>query len=286
MDIYQEFHTLYLPDLFNYVIAVAEPKDRDIEVGSGVLVNVGGRHFVATAQHCINGKPQAMRSATLLQRHGVTDTRSLRILQSAWHDDLDIGFLEIEDTRCPELQWNQLSNDRIVEGMVHVVGYPTVLTQVTMPKPGVQGEISLCAGAFGTTLMEETPDRMTFHYPEVGSKYNEVTGEWFRAASEDPHGFIGGAASASPRRTAAPTTVGYKLLDPVCLNSLDRVFVVPIKRWCELLVERGWWNGAREAATGIAWPGDSGRTSAAATWPKGSGCFCSRASQRSQTYPD
>ena len=60
----QGFRALHLETLINYVIPIV---DGALDLGSGVLVNVRGRHFVATARHCIDDAPKAMKSVQRMQ---------------------------------------------------------------------------------------------------------------------------------------------------------------------------------------------------------------------------
>jgi hypothetical protein len=246
MDESHEFHSLHLPHLINYVVAVMQTKNGKLEIGSGVLVKAGKRHFIATAKHCIDGqKVNAIRSESFerLQRTGVSGTKELRIIQTGWHenDDLDLGFLEITDPECAEMGWDQLSNDKIVGGMAQVVGYPEVLTISVQTIPGKLTDVSLCAGTFGTTLTEETEDRMTFDYPKVGTKYDPASRTWRDSEfPKTPRGFSGGAIFGVAKPPGFITQVEYKLLGiQFAWNESRRVVLAtPIKRWKELLEAR------------------------------------------------
>jgi len=68
MDEYREFYTLHLPHLISYVVPVLQSKNGRVEIGSGVLVNADGRHFVATAKHCIDADVRVIRSTNPLGR--------------------------------------------------------------------------------------------------------------------------------------------------------------------------------------------------------------------------
>ena len=131
MDEYLEFYSLHLPHLINYVVPVLQLKNGNIEIGSGVLVRASGRHFIATAKHCIDAKVRAVRSIAPLQPREACNipSRELQVLRKGWHDTLDLGYLEIADPECAELRWDQLCDNWIVGGMVRFVGYPEVLTQ-------------------------------------------------------------------------------------------------------------------------------------------------------------
>jgi hypothetical protein len=241
MDEYREFYTLHLPSLIAYVVPVLQSKKGGIEIGSGVLVNASGRHFVATAKHCIDADVRVVRSTNPLQRVGTTHTRPLHILGRGWHDTLDLGYMEIADPECAELGWDQLCKDRIVSGMAQFVGYSEELLETIQTARGKLTDVSLAAGTFGTTLKGETDDRMTFDYPKIGTKYDETTGAWHESAfPKTPRGFSGGACFGVANPPGLVAQVQYKLLAiQQAWNKRDSVFAVPIKRWCELLTERG-----------------------------------------------
>ena len=243
MDEHREFHSLHLPHLINYVVPVMQKK-RTVEIGSGVLVRAGDQHFIATAKHCIDAeKVRVVRSKIplRLQESGTSDTRELRILRKGWHDRLGLGFLEIADPECAELGWDQLCTRKITGGMVQIIGYPQVLTIPVETIPGKLMDISLCAGTFGTSLKDETDDRMTLDYPQVGMKYDEATGQWYESPfPKTPHGFSGGACFGVSKPPGVIARVEYNLLAiQYAWNERDSVFAVPIKRWRELLVDRG-----------------------------------------------
>ena len=102
-------------------------------------------------------------------------------------------------------------------------------------------DVSLAAGTFATSLKEETDDRMTFGYPKIGMKYDEARGTWHENPfPESPRGFSGGACFGVTKPPGLITQVQYKLLAiQYAWNERDSVFAVPVKRWCELLTERG-----------------------------------------------
>lgn len=189
MDEYREFYTLHLPHLISYVVPVLQSKRGNVEIGSGVLVNANGRHFIATAKHCIDADVRVVRSTNPLQRACTTSARPLHIVKRGWHDTLDLGYLlEIADPGCAEVGWDQLCKDRVVSGMAQFVGYPEVLVEAIQTVPGKLTDVSLAAGTFGTTLKEETDDRMTFDYPKIGAKYEEARERGTKGLSRKPRG--------------------------------------------------------------------------------------------------
>lgn len=241
MDEDREFYTLYLPDLIGYVVPIMQSKKGRVDIGSGVLVNAGGRHFVATAKHCIDADVRVVRRMHAVRGTGTTGMRPLNIVGRGWHDTLDLGYLEIADPECAELCWQQLCNDRIVSGFVQFVGYPEELVEAVETSPRKHTDVSIAPGTFATSLKEETSDRMSFGYPKIGMKYNEATGTWFENPfPKSPRGFSGGACFGVAKPLGLITQVQYRLLAiQYAWNERDRVFAVPVKRWCDLLTERG-----------------------------------------------
>lgn len=231
---YITFSRNYLPDLFNYVVPVVDGN----EIASGVMVNVRGRHFVATAQHCIRHNPRVMRSEVRLEQNRIVQTRALRVIGRGWHDSLDIGYLEVEDAIGPELGWDQLSGKCVVEGAVHIIGYPEVLTQLDMSRKNV----SLCVACFGTSVMEQTDEFLKLDYPKEGLKPNDA-GELVKSEfPEHPRGFSGGGCFgvSSSTSDSGIEKIEYHLLGVQYeWHKGERwVKVVPIKRWCDLLTEK------------------------------------------------
>jgi len=59
---YREFNEVYLPDLSHFVLPIVHEDELGSEcVGSGVSINILGRHFVASARHCLEHNPREFR---------------------------------------------------------------------------------------------------------------------------------------------------------------------------------------------------------------------------------
>jgi hypothetical protein len=230
--LYAEFSAHHLPDLFNYVVPILNGNK---ELGSGVLVNWHGRHIVATARHCIEKQPRVFRPTSRIEQNKDVRTEEMRILGVELHNTLDIGLLEIEDPERAELSANQICKDRITDGMVHIVGFPTILAYMDWPKRNV----SVCGGAFSTTLVEDADDYLKFDYPKQGSRFDPATREWTTSTfPETPHGFSGGGCfGVASAIMGELRVIEYKLLGIQSAWSPDGrwVKVIPVKHLCGLL---------------------------------------------------
>jgi hypothetical protein len=230
------FNDRCIPDLLRYVVPIVW---NPLNLGSGVLVRVNGRHFVASAAHCIRERPHALvfNAQVNLSQH--VETREVRILQAGWHDRLDIGYLEIEDPRTPELEWNQLSSGRIVGGFVHVIGFPSALLQLDLNRR----EASLAQGTFSTSLIEETDEHLKFNYPRKGSRYDPASEDWLPSEfPSTPKGFSGGGCfGVTMEAIGGIEVVRYFLIgiQSCWLSSGRYIKAIPIKQWRDLLVARG-----------------------------------------------
>jgi hypothetical protein len=240
MDESAEFNNFHLPNLLRYVVAIFSGTG---DLGSGVLVNVGGRHLVATAAHCIENRPQVMLCRSPVKLAGAVEMRGVRVLDTVRHPngDIDIGYLEIENPKVPEIGWRQL-NWGPIEGPVHIVGYPASHAKVDQPAR----VITVGQNAFQTNLIEATPEYLKFHYPEHGSAYDAATRTWVPCPfPETPRGFSGGGGFCVCKQTTPVEFVEYRLIgiQSCWLKSERYVKVVPIKLWCDLVVARGIYRG-------------------------------------------
>jgi hypothetical protein len=238
-EIHQEFSDFYLNDLINYVVFLSGMEsDNEVRCASGVLVNVKGRHFVATAEHCVRPNTVVMKSVVPVGRVGHYDVRRLRILGRGANVERDIAYLEIEDPRSPEIQWEQLCSDRIIGGMVEVVGFPRVLAQFD----STGRNLSVAPAVFSTTLRGETDECQMFEFPVTGYNFNPATGDWESSPFPGtPHGFSGGGCFGVERSTSPPYVVKYKLLGIQYEWDKDERYirVMAIKHWCDLLDRDG-----------------------------------------------
>jgi hypothetical protein len=160
----------------------------------------------------------------------------LRPQRSGWHDNVDIGFLEIDDPGCEAVSWDQLSySPELLTGQVHVVGYPAANVKIDVNKREALFGIT----TFSTSVIEATPEHLKLRYPAQGSSYDAASGTWNPCQfPTTPHGFSGGAVFVVTKAMVGGLeVVQYKLVavQSCWLESERYVKAIPIGWWCDLV---------------------------------------------------
>jgi hypothetical protein len=208
MDESKEFNDLHLPHLLRYVAPIMW---NPMNLGSSVLVNVGGRHFAASAAHCIKQRPVVMIAPTPVSHNNPVEMKPLFAKYSTFHNKVDIGYVEIDDPGCEAVTLDQISYaPELLTGQVHVVGYPATEAN----KDDIKREISLGINLFSTTIIEATPDYLKLHYPSKGTRYDAASGTWSPSEfPRTPHGFSGGGVFVITKKLIGGLEViEYKLV--------------------------------------------------------------------------
>lgn len=233
MDESKEFNDHHLPHLLRYVVPILW---NPMEAGSGVLLRIQDRHFVASAAHCIQSNPLIQIMPTSLNLHAPVETRTLRPIRSGWHAGHDIGWVEITDPGCEAVGWDQMFySPELFTGQVHVLGYPK--SEMTINFQKMEALFGLCT--FSTGVMEAMPDYLKLHYPVTGSRYDEASGSWSHCPfPTTPHGFSGGGVFAVAKSLVGGMEVyQYKLvaIQSCWLESERYVKAISINILCDLL---------------------------------------------------
>lgn len=233
MDESKEFNDHHLPHLLRYVVPILW---NPLELGSGVLLTIQGRHFVASAAHCIQSNPLIQIMPTSPNLLASVETKTLRPIRSGWHEDYDIGWVEIVDPACESVGWEQMFySPDLFTGQVHVLGYPNSELRIDIQKK--ESLFGLCT--FSTGVIEAMPDYLKLHYPVTGSKYDEALGAWSPCAfPTTPKGFSGGGVFAVTKSVVGALEVyQYKLVAiQSCWLERERyVKAIPITWLCDLL---------------------------------------------------
>jgi hypothetical protein len=239
---HEEFADTHLLNLKQYVVMVAHRGEfGDEKIGSGVLVNIGGRHLVATAAHCIKDDPRVIpgNGFCLIDKSRFIGEQPVKILRRRWHNTLDVGFLELESACGSELQAAQMCSERIVGGSVYVIGNPASAAQVFSEKATIV--VQRCC--IGVLPLEQTHDALKFSYDQVGVRQG-IDNQWREERVPDAPGLSGGGifGVANPSYGAI-LSIEYKLfgIQYAWPTSEARargerwILAVPIQRWLDLV---------------------------------------------------
>ena len=219
---FADFVKKHTEALKQYVVAVAdEDGDSNGQIGSGVSVNINGRHFVGTAAHCIQNKPKVIHRNFFAETHGATGKirfgtdKPIPILNRGWHPTLDIGFLEISETPTLEITESQLDSPVTIGGTIHIIGYPACMIQWD----NARNTVDLHKVPFGTNIIEIADDFLKLDYPIIGKRAEN--GEWVdEPFPKTPHGFSGagcfGVNQTINRRLRGLEIIEYKLVGIQC----------------------------------------------------------------------
>ena len=240
---FADFVKKHTSALKKYAVVVAhENSNGDGQVGSGVLVNINQRHFIATAAHCIKHEPVVVHNEFFTEKHKGTGKirigtdKPIRILNRGWHPKLDIGFLEISASPSLEITEDQLGSKVILGGCVHVIGYPVCMIE-EFP---AQKRLNLNKVPIGTNILEIADTFLKLDYPREG-KHAEG-GEWVSGPfPTTPHGFSGGGCFGV-NRTIRTSLQGLEIIEYKLLgiqyewHEGERwIKAVPIKHWLDLV---------------------------------------------------
>jgi hypothetical protein len=231
--LYEEFDQVHYPHLSRYVVSIAhEDEDPGTDkIGSGVSVAFGGRHFIATAGHCIKRNPRVMRGNDFFTTSDrIVTIPPVRIIGKWSHASLDIGMLEVAEVLDLEMIDTQLCFDRISEGYVlHIIGFPESRRTIDHRRR----EIDLVKTAFAATVLEQADDYLKLDYPTHGRRFDGE--QWLTEPFiATPRGFSGGGCFGVTN-SGDVQVVGYKLIGIQCSWSERQRYVkaVPIRHWLD-----------------------------------------------------
>jgi hypothetical protein len=235
-EVVREVADVHYRHLFSYVILIEhEDEDNGAEsVGAGVLVGIGGRHFIATAAHCVRRNPRVMRDEMWDEANrNLVPRRDGRILRTVCHPTLDLAFLEVSEALRPEMSEGQLAlTPPGSDWALHVVGYP-----VRSRAKYEQLKLNVIAKrVFVSSIAEQSDDYIRLRYPIMGQrlKGDHMVDHPF---IETPHGFSGGGCFGITATPNEITGIRYRLIGiQACWFPGKRtVEVVPVRHWLEMV---------------------------------------------------
>ena len=236
----KETELAHYPLLYRQVVMIVhehEDTGAPQQIGAGVLANVEGRHFVASAAHCIRRNPRVIREAQWNQNtNALLPQQEAVIVQGGTHKLLDIGFLEVATAIGPEISEEQLYfNPGLAlqpDWSLHVIGYPFK----TIAKSESLQMTTMRKKSFISNMAEQTDTYIKIHYPKVG--YRLENEEWVEAPFvETPHGYSGGGCFVISEQPGEVAVLGHKLIGiQSSWNQKKRtVTVIPIRPWYDIV---------------------------------------------------
>ncbi|MFL5339887.1 MAG: hypothetical protein ACJ8F7_07030 [Gemmataceae bacterium] len=186
----EEFQAAF-PMVFRYTVPIKQHAgSADDLMGTGVLVGIGQKLFVASAGHCIKDDPVVLEENFTIP---AGPTR-IKILKRGVHPTLDVGFLEIEPLPdVPILQSGGCTLEMLClqpltkEHMVHVVGFPAVARRT------YENGVEVVKKGFGTLFLREEDASLFLDYPKTGYTWDRSSNSWSTAPFDaHPKGYSGG----------------------------------------------------------------------------------------------
>jgi len=167
-----------------------DPSDGSLSMGSGVLIEVAHRIFVATAYHCIEHDP-VIAVEGMAFKEGELPSPHVRILNKGGEPGLDIGFLELETGKrivtegthiaCHSSQCQLYPTP--VGQIVHVTGWPAY---DRVMQPGLM-DSGLCVYATDVQAMDD--DNLYFEFSKEIIQYDPATKSEVLKERQSPHGY-------------------------------------------------------------------------------------------------
>src|SRR6516165_9310412 len=92
---YDPEHLASFHSITRHTVPILHRGDNDqLAMGSGVLIEIGDRWFVATAYHCLR-EAVLFTEGMVIPRDNTLPTNRVSIVNQSGNSDLDVGFLEI-----------------------------------------------------------------------------------------------------------------------------------------------------------------------------------------------
>jgi hypothetical protein len=196
-------HLASFQSILHHTVPIVSADSKDFSIGSGVLIEIEGRLFIATAYHCIRRNPVLlMDGMELTYRQGapILPQPRIRILRSGGDPSIDIGLLELETGKSilSEAGYFSCSLDQVHTQKIPVTGpedQPNPIHVAGWPRysQDIQGE-RLFRTLEGFITRYRGSDQTHFYYDfgERAKQWDESRGGWEEKSTPSPVGFSGG----------------------------------------------------------------------------------------------
>ncbi len=209
---YDPEHLLSYQSIERYTIPVVHrAEDGQLGFGSGILIDIKDRRFVATAFHCLK-EAVLWTDGMDIPKDDTMPVHHVLIKNRGGKEDVDIGFLEIDrGTRIRTAIGHEACTlDQLYIGPniqvgwpIHVCGWPEYASRLVGPSTierSLECVIVRCQAADSTYLR--------FEFAGSAGQWNDQ-GKWIMKSTPSPHGFSGGGCwmitKSKPNELYAPT---------------------------------------------------------------------------------
>lgn len=165
MTILRESTNLLPPRLMEFTVALADV-ERGFEPGTGTLIAIAKRVFIATAGHVIPAKPNKRLFVATKEGKRPADGM-VAFSRYASLTRPDVGYLEIDaPVALPFLKKNACPLDRIADYGMGRTRRPALLLGVSSSESGVEGERSVRLGVVGYECDPLSPTEIKTKCPD------------------------------------------------------------------------------------------------------------------------
>jgi hypothetical protein len=260
IELHQEASRAVAWHLFQFTLAMRYRADCEDKIATGVLVDIGERHFLATAGHVLNATtPKHTRFVS--KAHNLSAPLNVEMLnvQRREFEDVDVGFIELADCEAYHaLEAAALTLDRVIDAktgdpnrQTRVYGYPVAALRFTDAGVCKLHNVSLTTKPVPPQLWESIADET--RHPDVSNDIvlsfdrsddfwcdgpDEVKGD----APPEPFGMSGGGCWQG---TFDAESAGIWSPDNVCLYGIQSQWpergrflrAVQIAHWLRLVAD-------------------------------------------------
>jgi hypothetical protein len=195
---YDAEHLLSFQSIVRHTVSVLHRCDGELGLGSGVLIDIADRRFVATAFHCLDGAVLFTDGMAIPHGNALPRPR-VQILKQGGDEGFDVGFLEI-DKRCLiktvhehypcTLDQLYIGQNMQPGSIIHVCGWPEYGARRAgsdIIEWSLEGVMVRCKGIDDKFLH--------FEFGGTSGQWND-RGEWIVKNTPSPRGFSGGGCWA------------------------------------------------------------------------------------------
>jgi hypothetical protein len=232
--------------IYSYTVPIiVDCKDEiGIEAGTGVVIEIGPRTFVASAGHVLEKRPHVLFGANPRLRMPCEQTTPLNW---KFRDSPDIGFLEVPNNSHPKACFFESLTDSVPpqNTLMVIVGHPIDAPGSLADKAWEGGNYyELVRASHMGEIKQVQDNRYVFAYPKDLLNIDENTGLITNSKSyKTPKGFSGGGLWAKRSLSVIEGVIypgsRYRLfgLDYAWSRSEREAYCVPIRYWVKLVYD-------------------------------------------------